>query len=175
MRASASAPARVARVAWMAASVLALGGCVWRYGLHGGGLPEHVKSVAILPFDNQTPSPDLQREIADGLRQRFSSRLGLREAPESQASAVVRGTIVGYDIDVPVAFSANPQQATSARRRLEVRVDVEIVDQTTGKVLWSRKGLSAQGDYGENDEAAGRKVAVEHIINDVIEGAQSQW
>ena len=154
---------------------LTLSGCVWRYGLHGGGLPSYIKTVAILPFDNQTPSPDLQRELAEGLRKGFASRLGLREAPEDRASAVVRGTIVGYDIDVPVAFSANPQQATSARRRLEVRVDVEIVDQSTGKMLWSRKGLSAQGDYGENDEEAGRKLAVEHIINDVIEGAQSQW
>ena len=167
--------ARAAVLAVLAAATLGASGCLWRYGLHGVGLPDHIRTVAILPFDNQTPSPDLQRELADGLRQGFSSRLGLREAAEDRASAVVRGTIVGYDIDVPVAFSANPQQATSARRRLEVRVDVEIVDQTTGKVLWSRKGLAAQGDYAENQEEAGRKVAVEHIINDVIEGAQSQW
>ncbi len=155
--------------------MLAMPGCVWRYGLHGGGLPDHIRTVAVLPFDNQTPSPDLQREIAEGLRKAFSSRLGLREAPEDRASAIIRGTIVKYDIDVPVGFSANPQQATSARRRLQVVVDVEILDQTTGKVLWTRKGLSADGDYGESDEAAGRKLAVEHIINDVIEGAQSQW
>lgn len=166
---------RSALLALVAAATLAANGCLWRYGLHGGGLPDHIKSVAILPFENQTPSPDLQHEIAEGLRKGFSARLGLREAPEDRASAIVRGTIVKYDIDVPVAFSANPQQATSARRRLQVLVDVEIFDQTTGKVLWSRKGLSAEGDYGENDEEAGRKLAVEHIINDVIEGAQSQW
>jgi hypothetical protein len=152
-----------------------MSGCLWRYGLHGGGLPPHIRNVAILPFENQTVATDLQRELAEGLRKAFSSRLGLREAPEDRASAVVRGTIVNYDTDVPVAFSANPAQATTARRRLQVRVDVEIVDQTTGKVLWSRKGLSAEGDYAENDESAGRKQAVERIINEVIEGAQSQW
>lgn len=156
-------------------AVSAGSGCVWRYGFHGGGLPDHIRSVAVLPFDNQTASPDLQRELADGLRKGFASRLGLREAAEDRASAVVRGTIVKYDIDVPVGFSANPQQATSARRRLQVVVDVEILDQTTGKVLWARKGVSADGDYAENDEPSGRKQAVEHIINDVIEGAQSQW
>lgn len=161
------------------AAVLALAAatesCLWRYGLHGGGLPAHIRTVAILPFENQTVSTDLQRELADGLRKAFSSRLGLREAPEDRASAVVRGTIVSYETDVPVAFSANPAQATSARRRLQVRVDVEIVDQTTGKVLWTRKGLSADGDYAESDEAAGRKQAVDRIVNEVIEGAQSQW
>ncbi|MEA3246965.1 MAG: LptE family protein, partial [Gemmatimonadota bacterium] len=149
--------------------------CLWRYGLHGGGLPGHIRTVAILPFENQTVSTDLQRELAEGLRKAFSSRLGLREAPEDRASAVVRGTIVSYETDVPVAFSANPAQATSARRRLQVRVDVEIVDQTTGKVLWTQKGVSGDGDYAESEEAAGRKQAVDRIVNEVIEGAQSQW
>jgi hypothetical protein len=159
--------------------VLALGfalqGCFWKYSLHGGGLPPHIKNVAVVPFENQTPSSDLQRELAEGLRKAFSSRLGLREAAEERASAIIRGTIVQYETDVPVAFSSNPAQATSARRRLSLRVDVEIYDQVQGRVLWSRKGISAEGDYAENEESSGRKQAVERIINDVIEGAQSQW
>lgn len=149
--------------------------CVWRYGLHGGGLPAHIKNVAVLPFENQTVSSDVQRELAEGLRKAFASRLGLREAPEGRASAVVRGKIVSYDVDVPVAFSANPAQATSARRRLQIKVEVEIFDQTTGRVIWASRALSAEGDYAESDEAAGRRQAVERIINEVIEGAQSQW
>ena len=157
------------------AATVALSGCFWRYSLHGGGLPDHIKNIAVLPFENQTAATELQRELADGLRKALSSRLGLREAPEDKASAVVRGTIVQYDIDVPVAFSANPAAATSARRRLQVRVDIEIFDQVRGKVLWTKKGISADGDYAENDEAAGRRQALERIINDVIEGAQSQW
>jgi hypothetical protein len=163
--------------AWLALVALCTGasGCLWKYSLHGGGLPDHIRNVAVLPFDNQTPSSEVQRELAEGLRKAFSSRLGLREAPEARASAIVRGTIVQYEVDVPVAFSANPAQATSARRRLQLRVDVEIFDQVRGRVLWQRRGMSADGDYGENEEASGRRQAVERIINDVIEGAQSQW
>ena len=156
-------------------AAVAANGCLWRYSMTSGGLPDHIKNVAILPFENQTAGPDLQRELADGLRKAFSARLGLREATEDRASAVVRGTIVQYETDVPIGFSANPAQASSVRRRLQLRVDVEIFDQTRGRVLWSRKGMSADGDYSENDEASGRKQAVERIINDVIEGAQSQW
>jgi hypothetical protein len=80
-----------------------------------------------------------------------------------------------YDIDSPVAFSANPAQATSARRRLRVQADIEIIDQVTGKVLWSKTGISAEGEYAERNEAAGRRQAIDRIVNDVIEGAQSQW
>ena len=165
---------RVAR-ALAALLLVSASACFWRYSLHGGGLPAHIRNVAILPFENQTVATDLQRELADGLRKAFSSRLGLREAAEDKASAVVRGTIVVYDVDAAIGFSANPAQATSARRRLRVTVDVEIFDQVRGRVLWSKKGLAADGDYAEGDETAGRKQAVERIINDVIEGAQSQW
>ncbi|HEY4658964.1 MAG TPA: LPS assembly lipoprotein LptE [Gemmatimonadaceae bacterium] len=157
------------------AVVVTAGACRFPYGFSGGGLPREIRTVAVLPFDNETPAPELQRELAEELRKAMSSRLGLREAAEDQASAIVRGTIVRYEIDVPVAYSANPAQATSARRRLQIVVDVEIVNQLTGKTLWSRKGISAQGEYAENAEAAGRKQAIDRIVNDVIEGAQSQW
>ncbi|MBM4195126.1 MAG: hypothetical protein FJ202_12225 [Gemmatimonadetes bacterium] len=163
------------RSAFLLTMTLPLAGCLWRYSLTGGGLPAHIRTVAVLPFENQTAGAELQRELTEGLRKALSSRLGLREAAEERANAVVRGTIISYDVDVPVAFSANPAQATSARRRLQLRVDVQIFDQRFERVLWEKKGMLAEGDYAENDEVAGRRQAVERIINDVIEGAQSQW
>ena len=42
--------------------VLALSGCFWKYGLAGGGLPSHVKTMAIQPFDNETPTPEIQKD-----------------------------------------------------------------------------------------------------------------
>ena len=37
------------------------------------------------------------------------------------------------------------------------------------------KGLRAEGEYGERDEAGGRRDAIKRIVNDMVEGAQSQW
>jgi hypothetical protein len=157
----------------LVATLLLLGsGC---YSFAGGGLPPHVKTVAVLPLDNETAAPELPLELQAALREGIQSRLGLRDATEDRASAVVRGKITRYEIDIPVAFSANPAQATSARRRLRVQADIEIVDQVTGKVLWSKTGISAEGEYAERNEAAGRRQAIDRIVNDVIEGAQSQW
>jgi hypothetical protein len=99
----------------------------------------------------------------------------VRDAPQERADALVRGTIVAYDADVPVAFSADSRQAISARRRLQITVDVEIVDQTTGKVLWQRKALRAEGEYAERAEPEGRRQAIGKLVNDIVEGAQSQW
>lgn len=145
------------------------------YGFAGGGLPSHVRTVAVLPFDNETTSPEVQREIYEQLRRTMQSRLGLRDAPEARADAIVRGAITRYDTDVPISFSADRSTATTARRKLQLTVDVEIVDQTTGKTLWQRKGLTADGEYSERAEATGRRIAIDKLVNDVIEGAQSQW
>jgi hypothetical protein len=154
---------------------LALGGCGIRYGFTGGGLPSHVRSMAVLPFDNETTSSEIQRELFEQLRRELRGRLGVRDAAAERADAIVRGVITGYDTDVPVSFSADPNQAVSARRKLIVTIDISIVDQSNGKVLWERKGLRAEGEYAERAEAAGRKQALDRIITDIVDGAQSQW
>jgi Lipopolysaccharide-assembly len=153
----------------------ALSACGVHYGFSEGAFPSHIKTMAVMPFENQTPSPELQSELFDNMRTELQRRLGVRDAPQQTADALVRGTIVGYDVDVPVAFSADPRQSTTARRRLQITVDVEIVDQTTGKILWQKKGLRAEGEYAERAEPEGRKEAIARIVSDIVEGAQSQW
>jgi hypothetical protein len=152
-----------------------LGACVPRYGFAGGGLPANIRTMAIQPFDNETPAPELQKELLDAMRRQLQSRLGVRDAPVERADAVVRGVIRAYDIDVPVGFSANQTQAITSRRMLQITLDVQIVDQTNGKTLWERKSLRAEGEYAEGDEVSGRRAAIRRVVNDIVEGAQSQW
>lgn len=163
----------VALAAALIGCALGLGGCV--YGFAGGGLPPSVRTIAVIPFDNQTPSAELQQEFMSRLRKELRARLGVREAAEGKASAVVRGIITRYEPDIPIAFSSDRTQSVAARRKLQLTVDIEIYDQVAGRVLWSRKGMSAEGEYAERDESNGRRLAIEKLVNDVIEGAQSQW
>ena len=149
--------------------------CLTRYGFAGGGLPPHIRTMAIQPFENETPTPELQRELFDVMRRDFQPRLGVREAPQERADALVRGVIRTYDVDVPVGFSANTAQAVTSRRKLQLTLDVQIVDQTTGKTIFERKGLRVEGEYAERDEASGRREAIKRVVNDMVEGAQSQW
>jgi hypothetical protein len=63
----------------------------------------------------------------------------------------------------------------SARRRLQVTVQVEIVDQSTGKVLYSNKALRQEADYDERAEAKGRTEAIGKIVQEIVAGVQSNW
>jgi len=154
-------------------SVLCLTGCF--YSFAGGGLPPNIHTMAISTFDNQTASPDLPKELYDTMHRELQKRLGVRDAPSDRADALVKGTISAYEADVPVGFSANPQQAVSARRRLQITVDVEIIDQSNGRPLFTKKALREEADYNERAEADGRQQAIDKLVQQIIDGVQSNW
>ena len=155
--------------------LLLVAACWGPYGFAGGGLPAHIRTVAVLPFENETPTADLQREVTEALREELVGRLGLREAPEARANAVITGTILRYDLDIPIGFSADRNRATTARRKLQLTVDVSIIDQSTGKPLLEKRGLIADGEYAESAELAGRRQAIEKLVDEIVRGVQSQW
>ena len=154
-------------------STLTLTGCL--YGFAGGGLPPSVKTVAVLPFDNQTPEPTLTQEISQAVREAVEQRLGLRQSAEARADAVVRGSITRYEPDLPVAYTGGDSAVTVTRRQVEITVSVEIRDQKQGKALWERNGLTVRGDYEPGREADGRRKALDELVVNIVEGAQSQW
>ncbi len=157
----------------LAGILVAMAGCL--YGFTGGGLPSNIHTVAVLPFDNQTSASGLGPELHERMRKELEGRLGLRSATETRADALVRGRIISYEPDIPAAYSADRQAVNTARRRLRIAIDVEIVDQANGRVLWSQKSLTAEGEYGESSEQEGREQAIDKLVSDIVAGAQSQW
>jgi hypothetical protein len=155
------------------------GGCL--YGFAGGGLPPHIRTVAILPFDNQTAESQLTPRVNDAIREAFESRLGLRQAGEATADAVVRGAIVRYEPEVAVSFQAaqpsTGDQTQVNRKLVRLSLNVEVYDQREGRMLWQRNGLAVDGEYappGEK-ETNGLEKALKKLVSDIVDGAQSQW
>lgn len=160
----------------LAALLLTLGSTGCLYGFAGGGLPPAIKTVALLPFDNQTAEPTLTQEVGNSVREALERRLGLRQASANQADAVVRGSIVRYEPDLPVQYTGGQDRAVSVTRRLvQITVSVEILDQKQGKPLWQRSGLVLEGDYDTGQERQGRERALDKLVTNIVEGAQSQW
>jgi len=154
---------------------LAAGGC--NYGFRSGSFPDHIRTVAILPFDNDTNRFELTQEIHDELLRTLPSALGVTNAGEDVADAMVRGRIVRYDLTTPL-FRAGQQdnQVDVLQRQVNIRVEVELIDLVENVILWDDRGLSTLGQYLEGEsEEVGRAEAIELLAQRIVDGAQSNW
>ena len=150
-----------------------LSGCI--YGFRAGGMPAHLRTVAVLPFDNRTGEPALAQEVSEAMREAVERRLGLRPSAEADADAVVRGEIVRYEPDIALSYQSAGNRVEVTRRRVQIVVNVEIFDQRQGRAIWQRNGLTVDGEYDSPRETEGRRLALQKLVTDVVEGAQSQW
>ena len=127
-------------------------------------------------FDNYTSEPTLTQLVVQKVRDAMQKNLGLRQAGETQADAIVRGSITRYDADLPTAYSGTGNgQVTVTQRQVQITLNIEITNQHTGKVLWQRQGLPVEGSYTPPQEADGRDKALDKLVTQIVEGAQSQW
>ncbi|CAN5632775.1 hypothetical protein BH23GEM3_BH23GEM3_26640 [soil metagenome] len=73
----------------VAVATLFLSGCV--YSFTGGGLPRHIRTIAIIPFENVTPQAGISTDLYTRMQQQLPRDLGVRLAEERVAGVVVRG------------------------------------------------------------------------------------
>jgi hypothetical protein len=151
--------------------LLAVAGCGVYTFSGGGGLPGYIDSIAILPFDNQTT-----QELTQELQDQVPGRLGLKPADESMANAILRGEIIRYD-ERAVNYQEEPGGPVVFQRRVDITISVEIYDVVEDQVLWSSRSLTGSGEYlpDSQNELVGRQLALENLVQKIIDGAQSQW
>jgi hypothetical protein len=163
------------------AGVLFLAGC--NYGFSGGGgFPSDIRTIYIEPFGNETVQVELDQQLFRKLTDRLPRALGARPGTEADADAVIRGRILRYE-DVAQAYratsSGNTQQTgiDISTQQVQITVAVEIIDRKRNVVLWDSQSVVGRGEYrldGERDTDA-REKALNHILQLIIDGAQSQW
>ena len=149
------------------------------YGFQAGaGFPDYVKTVAIVPFDNETTRPEITDEIFTQLLREFPRSQGLQPAGEDVADAVVRGTIKRYDVSTPsYRAGAAGEVPTVLQRQVTLAVEVQIINLVDNEVLWESTNISVLGEYLEEseNEDVGRALAIELLIQRIVDGAQSNW
>ena len=61
---------------------------------------------------------------------------------------------------------------------MTITVAVEIVDKKRNVILWDSQSLVGRGEYlrdSPSGETDGRDTALKHILQQILDGAQSQW
>jgi len=166
---------RAARALLGVLALLALQGCT--YSFRSGSFPDHISSVAILPFENDTNRFDLTQELHEQMLRELPRSLGIVNAGEEAADAVVRGRITSYALSTPLFRPGQRDQIDVLQRRVALRIEIEIVDLVENVILFESSSLSTQGEFLEEseDEAVGRALAIELMVQRIIDGAQSNW
>jgi hypothetical protein len=156
----------------------ALAAC--NYGFSGGGgFPSDIRTVYIEPFENQTVQFELDQQLFRKLTDRLPRALGIRPGAQDAADAIVRGKIVRYE-DVAQSYRAAQGTQTSAevlQHQVQITIAVELIDRRRNVILWESSSLTGRGEYRLADETdtIAREKALDHLLQLIIDGAQSQW
>jgi hypothetical protein len=148
------------------------------YGFQGGGFPPHIRTIYIEPFDNDTPQFDLANLLFAALVEELPGQLGLQTVGEEAADAVLRGRITRYD-DAAQNYraGANQQPGNVLSHEVRIGISAELIDVRDNVIRWEAGSLVGRGQYNptsEQDEE-GKRSAIENLIEQIIDGAQSQW
>lgn len=138
------------------------------YALSGlGTLPEHIKALVILPFENRTQRPEIEQRITEEIASQFSRR-GKYEivTDRSQAQAILEGAVTIYRT-TPVQFNSSGR-ATRIEAMIEIQATLR--DLTNDAVIWSQGGLlfRDQFDVPESGEFFDQETLA---LDDIAAGA----
>ncbi|SEN24082.1 Lipopolysaccharide-assembly [bacterium A37T11] len=105
--------------------LLVCSSCKVKYSLSGGSIPEGMKTMAVLFFENTAPQvvPTLSNEFTEALKERIRSQSGLSMVT-SDADGIMEGRITGYSI----TSSAVEGNNRAALNKLTITVNVKYTN-----------------------------------------------
>ena len=143
----------------------------------GGGLPSHVKTIYVAPIDNQTTQFALTEKVTTQLLDAATGKLGAQLGAEESADATIMTTLTRYD-DTAMNFASREAVGAEVfQRRIRLSARVEIIDNTRNEIIWSGASVTGIGEYTPETELEirGQELAIEDLVQKILDGAQSQW
>jgi hypothetical protein len=159
--------------------VLALGaaGCNYTFA-GGGGLPSHIETVYVTPIENRTTQFGLTQTFTDKLLESVRRDLGVQLAAEAEADATIVAELTRYT-DTAMNFQGVEDVGAAVfQRRVSIVAQVQIIDRSKNEVIWNGTGVIGDGEYSPADpagESTGQDVALDNLVQKIVDGAQSQW
>jgi hypothetical protein len=119
-------------------------GCGYSLAGRGSFLPEHIKTIGVPLFGNQTTVFEVEQRLTEQVRSEFIGRGKYRVVPEATgADAVLIGKITSITL-IPSAFTADRQ---ASRYQAVVVISIEFRDLANDKVIWTNPALRFQDEY----------------------------
>jgi outer membrane lipopolysaccharide assembly protein LptE/RlpB len=116
------------------------------YALAGraNALPDYIRRIGVPPFTNRSDIPELDRILAEAVREELRSRGRYTVVPESDGVDAVLTATVNPVTSTVAAFNENRQ---AQRYLMTVSAAVEFKDTKDSKVIWSSPSLRGSEEY----------------------------
>ncbi|WP_353181559.1 LptE family protein [Parapedobacter lycopersici] len=152
--------------------------CGVKYGFTGGSIPEGMKTVSVLFFENAAPIvyPTLSQSFTEALKERVRSQSSLSQV-DSEGDAIFEGRITGYSI-TPAAVEAGTDRA--ALNRLSITVSVKYTNNIKPEDSFEQsftrfKDFSSATNTIQGQEESLIRDINEMLTEDIFNRAFANW
>jgi hypothetical protein len=135
-------------------------------------LPGSIRTVAILPIENQTLKPGLELQLTDSLARGFQKDGNLRLADPERADLVLRCQVTGFRKD-PQTYVSGQEVSTW---QVGLSAQCEVKQSSRDAKLWSG-GVSVSASYdavGQTEEQ-GIEAAVGKLADEIVRRTLLAW
>ncbi|MBN2206545.1 MAG: LptE family protein [Candidatus Aminicenantes bacterium] len=153
--------AKTTRFVAAALAVCALAGSCG-YGLRGTGafLPEHIKTLSVPMFKNETTRYQLDLKLTQAVINEFVSRSKVEVAADNaEADAILLGTVQSFSVR-PIALTS---QGTADRYNITVVAKVVLRDRVKNRVIFANPSFLYIGEYEVGEGSDFEAVETEAI------------
>ncbi len=141
-----------------------------------GQVAGDIKSLAIPTFSNESSEFGLSETVTDELLRGFQRDGTLRIVPETQADAVLIGTLINARDEPYTARSGT--EITVDEYRFSMTCRIELVIRETGETKWTQN-FSAWSIYPYGGDLANREQAVTEsttkLVEDLLNKIVGSW
>ena len=168
-------------------SILAVSGCGYTTS---SLLPPKLKTIYVENFKNSINvtaeqselrmyrgyRPGMEVEITKAVIDRFMFDGNLKAAPEEKADLILKSELVDYKRD-SLRYDANDNVE---EYRIKLIVNMELVEVSSGTVLWKENGFAGETTYrisgsGARNESTAIRDAVSDLARRIVERTIEAW
>jgi hypothetical protein len=131
-----------------------LAGCGYHFRADGEPVGIQLESLAIPLFSSTSSEIGFEADFTKVIRREFIGRTRVPLVSEENAQMVLIGKIQDIQAD-PLSYrsqdftvgGATTTYQVTGSRRLRIRLDVTLLDQRSGKVIWREAAMEDQSSY----------------------------
>ncbi len=157
---------RFAKKALLVFALCLLCSCGYRLAGHNVFLPDHIKSISVLPFINETKRAEVEQRITESVMKEFIKRGKFTISSDKEnADAVLEGTISSFTTN-PVQFST---EGRATRVEVSITVRAKLKDLVNDAIIWNQEHFIYREQFdipeSEQDFIDKEIIAIETIAD----------